>query len=280
MPELPEVETIVGDLAPLLTGARIIRVQVWDPRLVRFPGAEDFNRRLTGRIIRTMTRRGKYVVVELDQGLTWLVHLRMTGRLLTRLEPGERHQRAQFTLDNGVNLSYCDLRRFGDMWAFWPGEEEHLGGFQTLGPEPLGEEYNPDWLLAAFAGRKAAVKALLLNQSIVAGLGNIYADEALFLAGIHPARSGCSLTAEECGTLAAAVKTVIAGAISSRGTTFRDYRSGLGTVGNYQQRLQVYGRAGEPCFSCGETLERMRIGGRTSVFCPRCQLQVRQAGEI
>lgn len=279
MPELPEVETIVSDLAPLLTGARIIRAQVWDPRLVRFPGAEDFNRRLTGRIIRGMRRRGKYVVIELDQGLTWLVHLRMTGRLLTRLEPGERHLRAQFTMDNGICLSYCDLRRFGDMWAFFPGEEEHLGGFQTLGPEPLGTEFNPDWLLTAFAGRKAAVKALLLNQCIVAGLGNIYADEALFLAGIHPGRQGCSLTAEECGTLAESVKTVIRGAISGRGTTFRDYRSGLGTRGNYQQRLQVYGRAGEPCARCGETLERMRVGGRTSVFCPQCQLLGRQTQE-
>lgn len=272
MPELPEVETIVSDLAPLLTGARIIRAQVWDPRLVRFPGAEDFNRRLTGRIIRRLGRRGKYIVIELDQGLTWLVHLRMTGRLLTRLEPEERHQRAQFTLDNGVNLSYCDMRRFGDMWAFWPGEEEHLGGFQTLGPEPLGKEFNQDWLLKSFARRKAPVKALLLNQSIVAGLGNIYADEALFLAGIHPAKSGCSLTPAECGVLAAAVRTVIQGAISGRGTTFRDYRSGLGTRGNYQQRLQVYGRAGEPCANCGGILERLRIGGRTSVFCPQCQL--------
>ncbi len=279
MPELPEVETIVSDLAPLLTGARIIRVQVWDPRLVHFPGAEDFNRRLTGRIIRGMRRRGKYVVIEPDQGLTWLVHLRMTGRLLTKLEPGERHLRAQFTMDNGICLSYCDLRRFGDMWAFFPGEEEHLGGFQTLGPEPLGTEFNPDWLLAAFADRKAAVKALLLNQRIVAGLGNIYADEALFLAGIHPARPGCSLTPVECGTLAESVKTVIRGAISGRGTTFRDYRSGLGTRGNYQQRLQVYGRAGEPCARCGETLERMRVGGRTSVFCPQCQLLGRQTQE-
>jgi formamidopyrimidine-DNA glycosylase len=273
MPELPEVETIVSDLAPLLTGARIIRVQVWDPLLVRFPGAEDLNRRLSGGIIRTMTRRGKYIVVGLDQGLTWLVHLRMTGRLLTKLEEDERHLRAQFTLDNGICLSYCDLRRFGDMWAFFPGEEEHLGGFRTLGPEPLSEGFSQDWLLQAFARRKAPVKALLLNQSIVAGLGNIYVDEALFVAGIHPGRQGYSLTEEECGKLAAAVKEVIQKAISSRGTTFRDYRSGLGTVGEYQQLLQVYGRKGEECTHCGTLLDCMRIGGRTSVYCPRCQKQ-------
>lgn len=273
MPELPEVETIVRDLAPLLTGARIIRVQVWDPLLVRFPEGEDFNRRLTGGIIRDMTRRGKYIVIGLDHNLTWLVHLRMTGRMLARLGQGERHLRAQFTLDNGLCLSYCDLRRFGDMWAFFPGEEEHLGGFQTLGPEPLSEEFNQDWLLQAFARRKAPVKALLLNQSIVAGLGNIYVDEALFVAGIHPGRQGYSLTEEECGKLAAAVKEVIQKAISSRGTTFRDYRSGLGTAGEYQQLLQVYGRKGEECTHCGTLLDCMRIGGRTSVYCPRCQKQ-------
>lgn len=272
MPELPEVQTIVSDLAPLLTGARILRVQVWDSLLVRFPEGEDFNRRLTGSIIRAMTRRGKYIVIGLDQDLTWLVHLRMTGRMLARLEQGERHLRAQFTLDNGICLSYCDLRRFGDMWAFFPGEEEHLGGFQTLGPEPLSEAFNRDWLMTTFAGRKAAVKALLLNQCIVAGLGNIYVDEALFMAGIHPARPGCSLTPEECGTLVEAVKTIIQRAIFGRGTTFRDYRSGLGTAGEYQQLLQVYGRKGEPCANCGGMLESNRIGGRTTVYCPRCQL--------
>lgn len=271
MPELPEVETIVRDLHPALTGQRIIGVQIWDRRLPRFPSEEDFRRRLLGRNIKNLQRRGKYIVAELDGGLTWLTHLRMTGRLLLALPEGERHQRAAFALDGGGDLWYCDLRRFGGMWVFWPGEEENLGGYGHLGPEPLSSEFSPAGLRAALAGRKAPIKALLLNQSIIAGLGNIYADEALFAAGIAPARPGGSLDPSECAVLVAAVREVLTEAIGSRGTTFRDYRSGLGTTGQYQGHLRVYGRAGQLCTACGAVLERQRWGGRTTVFCPNCQ---------
>lgn len=271
MPELPEVETIVRDLAPVLTDRQIVGVQVWDPLLIRFPQREDFHRRLTGRIIRRLSRRGKYILASLSGGVTLLVHLRMTGRLLTRLPQGERHQRAAFDLDDGSRLWYCDLRRFGDMWAFWPGEEDKLGGFADLGPEPLGEDFNGHWLAEKFANRKAPVKSLLLDQSLVAGLGNIYVDESLFRAGIHPGRAGASLSRKECQVLAASVKDVLSRAIHGRGTTFRDYRSGLGTAGEYQHQLQVYGRAGQPCPGCGQPLFKLRIGGRTTVCCPHCQ---------
>lgn len=271
MPELPEVETIVNDLRPVLTGRRIIGVLVWDPLLVRFPSREDFSRRLTGRIITGLSRRGKYIVISLNGGLTWLVHLRMTGRLLKQVGLDERHQRAVFSLDDGASLWYCDLRRFGDMWAYWPGEDGKLGGYAGLGPEPLSGDFGGDWLKQALAGRKAPVKALLLDQSIVAGLGNIYVDEALFAAGIFPGRPGGSLTDLECASLAAAVKDVLGNAILGRGTTFRDYRSGLGTVGEYQHQLQVYGRAGQRCQTCSSVLEKTRSGGRTTVFCPHCQ---------
>lgn len=271
MPELPEVETIVRDLAPRLADRQIVGVQVWDPLLVRFPQGEDFNRRITGRIIRSLTRRGKYIVGHLSGGLTLLVHLRMTGRLLIDLPPGEKYQRAVMDLADGTRLWYCDLRRFGDMWAFWPGEEDELGGYSQLGLEPLSSELSGDSLLDKFAARKAPVKALLLDQRIVAGLGNIYVDEALFRAGIHPGRPGNSFGEEECRVLVAAIKGVIAQAIQGRGTTFRDYRSGLGTAGEYQQQLQVYGRAGQPCLGCGDILFKMRVGGRTTVYCPHCQ---------
>jgi len=271
MPKLPEVETIVQDLAPDLTGRQIIGVQVWDSLLVRHPGGEDFNRRLTGRIIQSLGRRGKYIVAQLDGGLTWLVHLRMTGRLLLQLPPAERHQRACFTLDGGMKLWYCDLRRFGDMWAVWPGEEEHLGGFTHLGPEPLSPDFNAQWLGDVLTKRKAAIKALLLDQRIVAGLGNIYVDEALFRAGIYPGLAGGRLTQHQCSCLVAAVKEVIGQAITGRGTTFRDYRSGRGTAGEYQYQLKVYGRAGQACLACGADLVRERIGGRTTIYCPHCQ---------
>lgn len=271
MPELPEVETIVTDLAPVLTGARVVRVQVQDPLLVRFPGGEDFSRRLTGRIVRKVKRRGKYILIEMDQGLTWLVHLRMTGRLLAQLVPGERHLRARFSLDTGASLYYCDLRRFGGMWAYWPGEEGCLGGFSALGPEPLSAEFDGDWLVRRLTGRPGPLKALLLNQSVVAGLGNIYTDEALFRAGLCPQRQGGSLSPQECQDLADAVKAVLAQAIEDRGTTFRDFRTGLGTQGKHQHELAVYGRAGEPCHRCGELLLKKQIGGRTTVYCPECQ---------
>lgn len=271
MPELPEVETIVNDLRPVLEGRQIIGLHVNDPLLVRFPQREDFHRRLMGRIIIALTRRGKYIAGQLNGGLTWLIHLRMTGRLLTGLTPGEKYQRARFNFDDGSELWYCDLRRFGDMWAFWPGEEEHLGGFVSLGPEPLSGEFNRRWLSRALAGRKASIKALLLNQAIVAGLGNIYVDEALFRAGIFPGASGGSLSDDQCDSLVVAVKEVLSAAIEGRGTTFRDYRSGLGTAGLFQDRLQVYGRGGLPCLICGSALEKVREGGRTTVYCPRCQ---------
>lgn len=271
MPELPEVETIVRDLAPLVVGARITRVQVWDPNLVRYPKEGDFNRRLTGGIIRSIGRRGKYICIKLNQGLTWLVHLRMTGRLVAKLEPQERYRRAQFTLDNGNTLYYCDLRRFGDMWALWPGEEDFGLGFVRLGPEPLGKEFSTGWLKAKIAGRRGPVKSLLLDQSIVAGLGNIYADESLYLAGIRPDRPGNSLKEKEVKTLVQAINTVLCQAIEGRGTTFRDYRGGLGETGEHQLRLKVYGKAGQPCDCCGKILVKYRIGGRTTVFCPHCQ---------
>lgn len=271
MPELPEVETIVRDLAPFLLNRRIVRVKVWDPLLVRYPGRQDFNRRLTGRIILDWGRRGKYIVGRLSGGLTLLIHLRMTGRLLLNLAPGEKYQRAALDLDDGARLWYCDLRRFGDMWAYWPEEEEHLGGFNALGPEPLSPVFNSRWLAQRLAGRKAPIKALLLDQSLVAGLGNIYVDEALFLAGIFPGRPGGSLGPRELDALAASVKEVLTRAIEGRGTTFRDYRRGLGTPGEFQHQLQVYGRSGQPCLRCGEMLARMRAGGRTTVYCPRCQ---------
>ena len=271
MPELPEVETIVGDLAPLIVGARIIRVRIRDPLLVSFPSRTGFNRRLTGGIIQGISRRGKYIEIKLEQGLMWLVHLRMTGRLQAGQTIEERHRRGRFTLDNGVILHYFDLRRFGQMWAFWPGEEGNLGGYCRLGPEPLSPKFDGSWLATEFAHRKAPVKSLLLDQGIVAGLGNIYTDEALFRAGIDPGRGGCSLTASDCQNLAEAIKGVLAQAIGGRGTTFRDYRSGRGTAGEYQRQLRVYGRAGQPCSCCGRVLEKIRLGGRGTVYCPHCQ---------
>ncbi|MTI96219.1 MAG: bifunctional DNA-formamidopyrimidine glycosylase/DNA-(apurinic or apyrimidinic site) lyase [Firmicutes bacterium] len=271
MPELPEVQTVVADLEPHLIGRRVESVTVDDPLLVRFPQQAEFCRRLEGKEILTVTRRGKYIVIGLEQQLTWMIHLRMTGRLLLNLAKEEKYLRAWFRLDDGTTVWYCDLRRFGDMWAWYPGEETQLGGFIDLGPEPLADDFCSTWLLGRAANRRAPVKTLLLDQRVVAGLGNIYVDEALFLAGIDPRRPASSISAAEAETLCLTIREVLSGAISARGTTFRDYRSGRGTSGEYQQKLNVYGRSGEPCRECGARLASVRIGGRSSVYCPRCQ---------
>jgi formamidopyrimidine-DNA glycosylase len=271
MPELPEVQTIVRDLAPLVTGRRITQVQVLDPLLVRFPDREEFARRLTGTKITEISRRGKYIVISTDEELTWLIHLRMTGRLTPNLDAGERHLRASFTLEDGQIIYYCDLRRFGDMWAWYPGEDARLGGYALLGPEPLHQDFCPTWFGQVLKQRKAPIKGLLLDQKVVAGLGNIYVDEALFLAGIDPRRTGSSLTEEEQARLCQAVRGVLGNAIEARGTTFRDYRTGLGDSGGFQFSLNVYGRGGQDCRACGGELSRERIAGRTTVWCSRCQ---------
>lgn len=273
MPELPEVETIVNDLRPRLLGRRVETARVLDQLLIRFPRPREFTSRLVGRTIHSLSRRGKYIVIGMDCHLTWLVHLRMTGRMLLALSPGERYVRARFKFDDGTVLWYCDLRRFGDMWAWHPGEDACLGGYLLLGPEPLDSGFSPRSLQDAAAKRRTAVKNLLLDQRVVAGLGNIYADEALFAAGIHPNTPAYALTRRQCEKLCRGVQEVLLAAIEGRGTTFRDYRSGRGDAGRYQHSLRVYGRRGQPCVRCGTLLEGRKIGGRSTVFCPVCQRQ-------
>lgn len=271
MPELPEVETIVTDLRPRLQGRKVLRAEVSDPLLVRFPPKGQFEARLPGRAIEAISRRGKYIVIGLEGRLTWLIHLRMTGRLLLALPPGEAHARARFDLAGGSVLWYCDLRRFGDMWAWFPGEDANLGGFLHLGPEPLSSDFSARWLCSVAATRRTAVKNLLLDQRVVAGLGNIYADEALFAAGIHPGTPSNSLSLRQYKALCQAVKDVLQAAIQGRGTTFKDYRNGLGAAGGYQHSLQVYGRRGQLCLCCKTPLAGCKIGGRSTVYCPHCQ---------
>ena len=270
MPELPEVETIVRELQPRLQGRTIVQACVWDELLVRFPSTVEFQKRLLRRI-ESVGRRGKYIVMNLEGQLTWLIHLRMTGQLLVRQPEDTPHLRARFDMDDGSWLWYLDVRRFGDMWAFLPGEDARLGGFVALGPEPLGPEFSGQWLYQRGRCRRIPLKCLLLDQKVVAGLGNIYADEALFVAGINPCLPASALAPEHYEALAQAIKGVIAAAVKSRGTTFRDYRTADGKSGDYQQRLSVYGRKGQHCRRCGDLLTGTTLAGRSTVFCPRCQ---------
>jgi len=269
MPELPEVETIVNQLRLPLLGRRIAAVWVGWERIVDRPSADEFCRRLVGQTFVAAERRGKFLLFPLQRGDTLLVHLRMTGRLwllLPGVEP-DRHTHAVLTLDDGQRLHYRDPRKFGRLYLV-DDAQEVVG---RLGPEPLAADFDVASLSAQLVGRRGRIKSLLLDQRLLAGLGNIYADEALFRAAIHPLRLGQSLTAEETARLHAALRAVLSEAIAAQGSTLRDYRSASGQSGRFQEQWQVFRRQGEACPRCGAALERIRVGGRSTHFCPRCQ---------
>ncbi|MFP5238974.1 MAG: bifunctional DNA-formamidopyrimidine glycosylase/DNA-(apurinic or apyrimidinic site) lyase [Acidobacteriota bacterium] len=270
MPELPEVETIARGLAPLLRGAVLEGLTVLDRRA--FPGDRAaFLRELAGRRIEAVSRRGKLCILEMEGGGAVAFHLRMTGRLYVP-EPGaphERHLRLILHLADGRGLHFSDTRRFGSCHGFGPGGIGKWDFYASLGPEPLA--LSDEGFDAALGASKSNIKALLLNQHVVAGIGNIYADEALFLAGIRPQARADSLDATRRKALLAALKDVLSRAIAAGGSTIRDYRTAHGVEGAFQWDFKVYGRAGQPCAVCGTKLEGGRVAGRATVFCPACQ---------
>jgi formamidopyrimidine-DNA glycosylase len=285
MPELPEVETVRRGLSPPLTGAEIVAVRLHRPDL-RFAFPPDFAARLTGRRIEAVGRRGKFLLFALSDGVTWLAHLGMTGsfRVATAPPAGASapphiHLELDLAPPDGapIVLSYADARRFGFMELFAvPADSRFLG---ALGPEPLGEQFDADWLAHAAAGRRSPVKSLLMDQSVVAGLGNIYASEALFRARLTPRRradalvTGSGAPRAALARLAAAIPEVLGEAIEAGGSTLRDFRASSGELGRFQHRFEVYGRAGEPCLrpACTGTIRRIVQAGRASFFCPVCQ---------
>ncbi|MDI3297904.1 MAG: bifunctional DNA-formamidopyrimidine glycosylase/DNA-(apurinic or apyrimidinic site) lyase [Bacillota bacterium] len=285
MPELPEVETIRRTLATHLVGERLERVEVLHPHFLVGVAADRFARLYAGARVEELGRRGKYLIVRFAAGLpAWLVHLRMTGRLYVREtapEPGDDpHLHLRARLAGGGWLLLRDVRKFARLYLLAAGPAgggAEAGAFPLppgwlrLGPDALGDELTPARLERAFAGRRAPVKALLLDQRLLAGLGNIYSDEALWRARLHPARAGGSLRPAEIRRLWAAIRSLLEEAIDWRGTTFSDYLDGEGFPGGFAIRLQAYGRAGQPCRRCGSRLESLRLGGRSATFCPRCQ---------
>jgi formamidopyrimidine-DNA glycosylase len=270
VPELPEVETIRRALAPRLTGRAITDVQVAleAPKLVQTP-IETFTRELIGRRITGLDRRGKYLILRLDDGRFLVLHLRMTGRLLHRRpdDPPEPYQRACFRLDDGTELRFADLRKFGTMWL----TDDLSTVVGRLGPEPFDEAFTAERLAELAARRTAPIKSFLLDQYAIAGLGNIYADEALHAASIHPRRPARSLDSAEVARLHAAIRSVLVRAVGFRGSSFRDYVDPEGAAGENQRHVRVFRRTGEPCHTCGAAIERVKVGGRSTHFCPRCQ---------
>jgi formamidopyrimidine-DNA glycosylase len=273
LPELPEVETIVADLRPHLVGRTIVRCELGFPTIVRHPEPEVFVDSVVGLRIAGVGRRGKYILIRLDDEILLVVHLGMSGqlRLVEATTPLAPHTHAVFDLDDGRQLRYRDPRRFGRLLL---GTESALLGAKalpSLGPEPIDPGFGADDLYQRFRGRRALLKAVLLDQATIAGVGNIYADESLHRAGLRPDRIAGSLSKKSVRRLHESLRESLLVAIQNRGSSVDTYRDAWGEFGGQQEKLLVYGRAGEPCFTCGRPLSLVRIAGRSSVFCRRCQ---------
>ncbi|HUZ88917.1 MAG TPA: bifunctional DNA-formamidopyrimidine glycosylase/DNA-(apurinic or apyrimidinic site) lyase [Candidatus Acidoferrales bacterium] len=273
MPELPEVETVAADLRPQVVGARIVGCQLSATSLVRLMGVREFCAGVVGARITALGRRGKYLLFGLLGGRTLVVHLGMTGQLTVAPSgvPAAAHTHLALALEGGTELRLRDPRRFGRVLLGFEADLIAAGAMPRLGPEPIDPKFSGTLLRSRLEGRRAAIKTLLLDQTIVAGVGNIYADEALFRSRIHPARSAGDIGPRRLGRLAQALAATLQEAIENRGSTVSDYRDGHGQRGRQQDSLQVYGRAGLPCPRCGQGLRSLRLGGRSSVFCSRCQ---------
>jgi|TARA_Y100000031_G_scaffold49427_1_gene56705 formamidopyrimidine-DNA glycosylase len=270
MPELPEVETTRRGIAPNLIQHKIVRVLVRMPNL-RWPVPAELTQLLTGKTVNRVTRRAKYILLWVDGGSV-LIHLGMSGSLglvQADLTPG-KHDHVDFFLDSGILLRFTDPRRFGSiLWlASDPFEHPLLA---NLGPEPLSDSFDGEYLHRRSRGRKVAVKMLLMNNRLVAGIGNIYASEALFVAGIRPDRAAGRISRTRYETLSACIKEVLNRAIEMGGTTLRDFLNADGRPGYFKQTLMVYGRADQPCTKCRKLLKQIRLGQRSSVFCSSCQ---------
>jgi len=272
MPELPEVETVRASLEPRLVGHRFEEVEILDSRLTRPLAPAEVAAELIGERVSAVDRRGKYLVVRFESGLVLLIHLRMTGNLvLSRNGAGaESHVRAVVRLDDGSDITYRDVRRFGT-WLVLRVDEADAYLAARLGLEPLEREFSARDLGERLAERRAPVKAVLLDQRTLAGVGNIYADEALWRAQIDPRRPAGALDAREIGKLHRGVRRALEAGIARQGATLRDYRTPDGAAGGMQHEFKVYGRGGEPCLRCGTPIKKTRIAGRGTWFCPSCQ---------
>jgi len=270
MPELPEVETTRRGIEPHVRGQRIDKVIVRDRRL-RWPVTAGLAGKLQGQTILQVQRRGKYLLLGLERG-TLIIHLGMSGHLAV-VDAGQepvKHDHVDIILDNGRVLRYHDPRRFGAiLWtAGDPLQHKLLAG---IGPEPLGADFNADYLWSRLRGRQRNIRDTLLDSRIVAGVGNIYANEALFQAGIDPRRAAGRIGRDRIEKLVAEIKQVLASAITAGGTTLRDFRNSDGRPGYFKQELAIYGRAGEHCRRCDGRIRQQAVGGRSLYFCPKCQ---------
>lgn len=286
MPELPEVETVRRGLAPAMEGHRILTAEVRREGL-RWPFPMRLAERLEGARVEGLRRRSKYILADLDSGEVMLIHLGMSGRMTVSglsapfvpgefhhaHPPREKHDHVVFHMETGARVTFNDPRRFGALDLISRAQTETHPLLKSLGPEPLGNAFSANYLEERFKGRKGAVKSLLLDQKIVAGLGNIYVCEALYRAGIHPERAGGRISARRLETLTAHIRDVLNEAIDAGGSSLRDYRQAGGELGYFQHRFKVYDRQGAACSApgCSGTIRRIVQSGRSSYYCPKCQ---------
>jgi formamidopyrimidine-DNA glycosylase len=271
VPELPEVETVARSVAPYLVGQRIIKVSPARgfEKVLATHSKANFNKKVRGQIIRQVRRRGKYIIFDLDKGHVG-VHLRMTGRLLSQLRPDDNpsHITLTMAMENGKQLFFKDYRKFG-RWFYFPDISELNA---RLGPEPLSDDFTPEWLIANLKVKNRQLKALLLDQTFVAGLGNIYVDEALWISRLHPRKISSSVGRKKGLALHSAIRTILQRAIEQQGTTLINFYFGeQRSEGNFREELQVFDRADKPCPRCGTTIKKLRVVQRGTHICPRCQ---------
>lgn len=282
MPELPEVETVRRGLAPVMEGAVIARADVNRPDL-RWPFPADMAERLAGQKVLSLRRRSKYILADLESGETLLIHLGMSGRMLISGEPlgncarehptPAKHDHVVLHMENGARITFNDPRRFGAMDMFATSEGETHALLVKLGPEPLGNHFDESYLVTQLAGRNTPIKSALLDQRIVAGLGNIYVCEALFRAAISPRRRTGNISAKRTASLVPVIREVLRDAIEAGGSSLRDFKQADGELGYFQHSFDVYGREGQPCRreGCGGTISRIVQSGRSSFYCGQCQ---------
>ncbi|SFL35719.1 bifunctional DNA-formamidopyrimidine glycosylase/DNA-(apurinic or apyrimidinic site) lyase [Halanaerobium salsuginis] len=275
MPELPEVETVIKGLRPLITDKVITDVEVREAMMIGYPekDVEKFKQGIIATQIESVKRRGKYIMIELNNGKQLIIHLRMTGKLLVKEVEAfrDKHTHLIFSLNDGQQIRFNNIRKFGRVYLIDKNHPEQAGGLAKLGPEPLDQELSLEDFKKLFVGRRGVLKSLLLNQKFVAGIGNIYADEILFRAGIKPDRTADTLTELEKEKIYINMREVLAKGIIYGGTSFSDYVNAFGEKGSFQEELQVHQREGEECYKCGTIIEKTKISGRSTYYCPQCQ---------
>lgn len=275
MPELPEVETVRRGLTRLVVGRKVLGTEVRWEKTIGGMSQEEFDAELVGRTIDKVDRRGKYLLFRFSGGLTMVSHLRMEGAYYTvpaGTEPG-KHDLVTFHLDEGIDLFYRDTRKFGRMNLVPDGEALQVAGLAKIGPEPTEKDLSLAYMVSEFGKSRMHVKPFLLDQSHIAGLGNIYVDETLWQSQIHPLTAANKLTEAELGRLRENIIHEIARATEHHGTTVHSFTTAFGEAGEFQNELQVYGRVGEPCLRCGHPLEKMKVAQRGTTYCPVCQVE-------